>query len=83
MNTLNTTALALSGATAGAILVALCFAIYAVLGLPDPWMPLFIGSGPTPGGWIIGMAEGAGVGAVIGWLVAVFYNRFAPPGSQA
>lgn len=78
MNTLlNTRALALSGATAGAILVVLCFALYAVLALPDPWMPLFIGSGPTVVGWVIGIAEGAGVGALLGWLVAVFYNRFA------
>jgi hypothetical protein len=44
---------------------------------PDPWMPLFIGSGPTVGGWITGIVEGAAVFGVGGALIAVFYNRFA------
>jgi hypothetical protein len=77
MNTLNARALALSGAAAGAILVALCFAIYLVLGQSDPWMPLFVGSGPTVGGWLVGITEGAGVGGLLGWIVATFYNRLA------
>lgn len=76
MNTLlNGRALALAGAAAGAVITALCFAIYAVLGRPDPWMDLFIGSGPTPGGWLVGIAETAVFGALTGWLVAAVYNR--------
>ncbi len=78
MNTLlNTRALALAGAAAGAILNVVCLSIYAIAGQPDPWMALFIGSGPTLAGWIVFIAEGAGVGALLGWLVAAFYNRFA------
>lgn len=46
-------------------------------------MDLFIGSGPTLGGWIVFIAEGAGVGALVGWLVGLFYNRFAGRGSPA
>lgn len=69
MNTqLNTRALAAS---------ALCFTIYLVAGRPDPWMQLFIGSGPTVSGWIIGIAEGAVVFAVGGALIGFFYNRLA------
>lgn len=78
MNTqLSIRALAASGAITGAILNAICFTIYLVAGLPDPWMQLFIGSGPTVGGWIIGIAEGAAVFAVGGALIASFYNQFA------
>lgn len=78
MNTqLNTRALAASGAITGAIINALCFTIYLVAGRPDPWMQLFIGSGPTVGGWIIGMAEGAAVFALAGALIGFFYNRLA------
>lgn len=77
MNTqLNTGVLAASGAIASAGLNALCFTIYLVAGRPDPWMELFIGSGPTVGGWIIGTAEGAAVFALAGALVGFFYNRF-------
>lgn len=80
MNTqLDTRALALAGTATGAALVALCFAIYAILGRPDPWMDLFIGSGPSLGGWLVGIVEGAAVGAVTGWFVAVTYNRVARP----
>ncbi len=80
MNTqLNTKALTLSGAAAGAILNIVCWAIYVIAGRPDPWMDLFIGAGPTLTGWLVFVAEGAGVGALLGWLVAVCYNRFAKP----
>lgn len=77
MNALNTRALALSGAAAGAVLNLVCLSIYAIAGRPDPWMNLFIGSGPTFGGWVVFVAEGAGVGALLGWVVAAFYNRLA------
>lgn len=78
MNTqLNTRALAASGAITGAIINTICFTIYVIAGQPDPWMQLFIGSGPTVGGWIIGIAEGAAVFAVGAALIAFFYNRFA------
>jgi len=80
---LNTRALALSGATAGAILNVLCWAIYVIAGRPDPWMDLFIGSGPTVTGVFVFIAEGAGVGALLGWLVAAFYNRLATPARPA
>jgi hypothetical protein len=40
-------------------------------------MPLFVGSGPTVGGWLVGITEGAGVGGLLGWIVATFYNRLA------
>jgi hypothetical protein len=78
MNTqLSAKALAASGAITGAIINALCFTIYLVARQPDPWMQLFIGSGPTVGGWIIGMAEGAAVFGLGGALIGFFYNRFA------
>ena len=78
MNTkLDTGALAASGAIVGAVINALCFSIYLVAGRPDPWMQLFLGSGPTVGGWIIGMAEGAAVFALGGALIGFCYNRFA------
>ena len=69
MNTqLNTRALALAGALAVAVLNVVCLAIYAVAGRPDPWMDLFIGSGPTVGGWLVFIVEGAAVGALLAWL---------------
>ena len=76
---LNTGALAASGAIAGGIINALCFSIYLLAGRPDPWMQLFLGSGPTVSGWVIGMAEGAAVFALGGGLIGFFYNRFAKP----
>ena len=80
MNTyLNTRALAWAGALSGAALVTLCFAIYAVLGLNDPWMPLFMGSGPTVTGWLIGIAEGGAVGWLVGMVTGWSYNRLARP----
>lgn len=76
MNThLNTGALAAAGAVASAMLTLVCFAIYAIAGRPDPWMALFIGSGPTIGGWLIGIIELALVGALIGGVVGMVYNR--------
>lgn len=72
---LNTKALALAGAVASAVLTVLCFAIYAIVGRPDPWMTLFIGSGPTVGGWLIGIIELGLVGALIGAVVGITYNR--------
>jgi len=80
---LNTRALALAGGVVGAAVVALCFAIYAALGTPDPWMDLFIGSGPSVAGWLIGMVEGAAVGAFSGWLLAACYNTFARPAAAS
>ena len=78
MNThLNTKALAFAGSATFAVLNIVCLTIYLVAGLPDPWMTLFVGSGPTVGGWIVFVAEGAAIGALIGWLVAVFYNKRA------
>lgn len=78
MNTLlNTKALTFAGAGAFAVLNVICLSLYALLGRPDPWMDLFTGSAPTIGGWIVFVAEGAAVGALVGWLVAVFYNRIA------
>ena len=74
---LNSRALAASGAIAGAVINVVCFSIYLIVGQPDPWMQLFIGSGPTVGGWLIGIAEGAAVFAPGGALGGVFYNRFA------
>ena len=80
MNTpLNTKALVVAGAIASAVLTVLCFTIYAVAGRPDPWMALFIGSGPTLGGWVIGIVELGLVGALLGVVVGAVYNRFAKP----
>ena len=76
---LDTRALALAGAAVFALVNTLCFAIYAIAGRPDPWMELFLGSGPTVGGWLVGIAWGAVMGALIGGLVGVFYNRLAKP----
>lgn len=78
MNTqLNTKALAVAGAIASAVLTTLCFTVYAVAGRPDPWMALFIGSGPTALGWVIGIVELGLVGALLGGVVGAVYNRFA------
>lgn len=76
-------ALATAGAIASAVITALCFGLYAVLGRPDPWMDLFYGSGPTVQGWIVGMLEGAAVGAVAGAVLGAAYNRMARPATQA
>jgi hypothetical protein len=76
-------ALATAGAIASAVITALCFGLYAVLGRPDPWMDLFYGSGPTVLGWIVGMLEGAAVGAVAGAVLGAAYNRMARPATQA
>lgn len=76
MNThLDTRAFTLAGAGAGALIALVCFAIYAIVGQPDPWMPLFIGSGPTFGGWLIGNVESALVGALGCAVVSAIYNR--------
>lgn len=78
MNTqLNTKALAFAGGATFAVLNVVCLTVYALAGQPDPWMTLFIGAGPTVGGWFIFVAEGAAIGALIGWLVAAFYNKLA------
>lgn len=78
MNTkLNTKALAFTGAIASAVLTLVCFTIYAVAARPDPWMTLFIGSGPTFGGWVIGIVELGLVGALVGGVVGAVYNRFS------
>jgi len=77
MNTqLNTKALAFAGAIASAVLTLVCFTIYALAGRPDPWMALFIGSGPTALGWVIGIVELGLVGALLGGVVGAVYNRF-------
>ena len=75
-------ALAIAGAIAGAVITALCFGLYAVLGRPDPWMDLFYGSGPTLLGWIVGTCEGATVGAIAGAILGAVYNRMVRPATQ-
>jgi hypothetical protein len=72
---LNARALALAGGVVCAALAAICFAMYVVLGRPDPWSALFLGSGQTPVGFVVGVAESAAVGGFAGWLTAVTYNR--------
>lgn len=72
---LNPRALALAGGVVCAALATICFAIYVILGRPDPWTSLFIGSGQTPVGFVVGVAESAAAGAFGGWLAAVTYNR--------
>lgn len=52
-------ALAFAGAATGALAILACFTQSTMLGRPDPWMALFVGSGPTVGGWLIGIGEGA------------------------
>ena len=77
MNTkLNTKALAFAGGATFAVVQILCLLVGAIAGR-DPWLPLFLGAGPTVGGWIIFVAEGAAIGVIIGWVLAVFYNRLA------
>lgn len=75
-------ALAIAGAIAGAVITALCFGLYALLGRPDPWMDLFYGSGPTLSGWIVGMGEGAAVSAIAGAILGAAYNRMVRPAAQ-
>ncbi len=83
ITTLHTRAFALAGAIAGALLTALCFASYALLGRPDPWMDLLVGSGPSVGGWIVGIVEVAVFSGLTGAVVAAVYNRLARPASGA
>lgn len=71
--------LTLAGAAAGGLLNVVCLLLHALSRRPNGWMTLFIGSGPTLWGWIVFVAEGAAVGAFIGWVVAVCYNRLAGP----
>lgn len=78
MNTqLNPRALALAGAVVCAALATICFAIYVILGRPDPWNELFLGSGQSLGGLVVGVAESAAAGGFAGWLAALTYNRVA------
>ena len=80
MNTaLNTRALAFAGAATGALAILACFTLGTMLRRPDPWMALFVGSGPTVGGWLLGIAEGALVGLFEGTLIGLFYNLFSRP----
>lgn len=80
MNTLlQTRALTLAGAAAGGILNVVCLLLHALARQPNGWMDLFIGSGPTPLGWVVFILEGAAVGAFLGWIVAACYNRLAAP----
>ncbi len=77
MNTeLNTKALAFAGAATFGVIQVLCLLVGFIAG-NDPWLPLFIGAGPTIGGSIVFVAEGAAIGLLIGWVVAVVYNRLA------
>lgn len=72
---LSTVALGLAGAVAGALLVAVCFALYAVAGGPDPVMPLLLGAGPSFLGGVIGVAQGAVLGGLAGLTGGLTYNR--------
>ena len=74
---LNTKALAVAGGATFAVVQILCLLVGALSSKPDPWLPLFLGAGPTVGGWIIFVVEGAVIGVLIGWLVALFYNKLA------
>ena len=74
---LNTKAFALAGGATFAVIQVLCLVVGAISGRPDAWLPLFLGAGPTVGGWIIFVVEGAVIGMLIGWLVAFFYNKLA------
>jgi len=77
MNTqLNTKAFAFAGGATFAVIQVLCLLIGLIAG-SDPWLPLFIGAGPTIGGGIVFVAEGAAIGLLIGWLLAAVYNRLA------
>ena len=72
---LNTLALGVAGAVAGALLVATCFTLTAMVGGPDPWMPLLLGVGPSFFGGVVGVAEGAFAGGLVGLAVGLTYNR--------
>lgn len=72
---LNTKAFALAGGATFAVIQVLCLLVGAISGRPDAWLPLFLGAGPTVGGWIIFVVEGALIGVLIGWLLALFYNK--------
>ena len=74
---INTKALAFAGGATFAVVQVLCLLVGAISGRPDAWLPLFLGAGPTVGGWIIFVVEGAVIGMLIGWLVALFYNKLA------
>ena len=74
---LNTKALAVAGGATFAVVQILCLLVGALSGKPDLWLSLFLGAGPTVGGWIIFVVEGAVIGVLIGWLVALFYNKLA------
>jgi len=71
---LNTVALGVAGAVAGALLVATCFTLSAIAGGPDPWMPLLLGVGPNFFGGVVGVVEGALAGGLTGVAVALTYN---------
>ena len=72
---LNTLALAVAGAVAGALLVAVCFALYAIAGGPDPVMPLLLGVGPSFLGGVLGVVQGLVAGGLTGLVVGMTYNR--------
>ena len=71
----NTVALGVAGAFAGAVLVAVCFVLYAIAGGPDPVMPLLLGVGPNFVGGALGVADGAFGGGLAGLTVGLTYNR--------
>jgi len=72
---LNTLALAVAGAVSGALLVAVCFAVYAIAGGPDPVVPLLLGVGPSFLGGVLGVVEGLVAGGLAGLAVGLTYNR--------
>lgn len=72
---LNTGALGVAGAVAGALLVATCFTLTAIVGGPDPWMPLLLGVSPSFVGGAVGVAEGGFAGGLVGVAVGLTYNR--------
>ena len=72
---LNTLALGVAGVLAGGLLVAVCFALYAVAGGPDPVMPLLLGVGPSFLGGALGVAQGLVAGGLTGLVVGITYNR--------
>ena len=80
---LQTRAFTLAGAAAGGMLNVVCLVVHALAGRPNPWIDLFVGSGPTLAGWAVFIVEGAAVGALVAWLVAVSYNRLAVPSRVA
>ena len=72
---LNTAALGVAGAVAGGLLVAVCFALYAIVGGPDPVMPLLVGVAPSFLGGALGVAQGLVAGGLVGLVVGLTYNR--------